>query len=140
MHELLALERSGWDALCAGTGPEFYHSLMLDGAVMVLANGSVLAREEVLSTLSDASPRWQTYGLREARLLDCSDTSTTLVYMVNAYKDHDRDHDNGTFVAVATSVYVRTHRAWRLALHQQTPVPAPSTIEPGSATSGNVSI
>ena len=39
------IEHDGWDALCRGTGADFYGTLMTDDAVMVLVNGAVLDRD-----------------------------------------------------------------------------------------------
>lgn len=50
MHDLETLERAGWDALGAGTGGQFYGSLMTPDAVMVLAHGAVLDRDQVVAS------------------------------------------------------------------------------------------
>ena len=119
---LLELERRGWDSLCDGTGAIFYGELMTEDAVMVLSNGSVMDKSAVVDALGQAPP-WRTYDISDVRLIDTGTDGATLVYVGTAY----RDEREPAFVGVMSSVYVRQHDAWRLALYQQTPVPADGT-------------
>ena len=57
MDELLELEHAGWASLCNGTGAEFYGGLMTDDGVMVLADGTVMTRSDVVEALGK-SPPW----------------------------------------------------------------------------------
>jgi hypothetical protein len=111
------LERAGWDALCDGTGSEFYGDLMTTDGAMVLANGAVLTRPEVVDSL-DGAPTWDGYELRDLRLVTTGRDGAALVYRARARRD-------GTpgFVAAMSSVYVRVDGRWRLALYTQTPEP-----------------
>ena len=56
LQELLALERSGWQSLCDGTGSAFYENLMTDDALMLLADGMTMTRDEVADALRYAPP------------------------------------------------------------------------------------
>ena len=56
MDDLERLERAGWDALCAGTGSDYYGRLMTEDGVMVLAHGAVLDRDAVAASLDEAPP------------------------------------------------------------------------------------
>ena len=47
---LLALEHDGWAALCAGRGAAFYGDVMTADGLMVLANGLVLDRDQVVAS------------------------------------------------------------------------------------------
>jgi hypothetical protein len=122
LRTLLELERRGWDALCDGTGDDFYGRVMTDDAVMVLADGSVMDRPTVVASLGHAPP-WRTYEIGDPRLVGISPDTTCLVYLGRAY----REGDQPAFTAVMTSVYVRSAGRWRLALYTQTPVPDAGT-------------
>ena len=113
MDELERLERAGWDALCAGTGSDFYGRLMTDDAVMVLAHGAVLDRDAVAASLDEAPP-WTTYTLSDLRRVSLGEDAAALVYRGAATRP-------GTeFAALMTSCYVRHEDDWRLAVYQQT--------------------
>ena len=112
---LLDLERRGWESLCAGTGSRFYRALMTEDAVMVLATGEVMTRDEVEASL-DAAPPWASYELSDVRLV-MAGAGATLVYTATAQRA-----GAGVFVATMTSVYVAADEGWRLALHTQTPL------------------
>lgn len=116
---LLDLERLGWASLCEGTGSDFYGSLMTRDGVMVLANGAVLDRGAVIESLRDAPP-WDRYAISDARLVKVGSEGVALVYTARA----QRDSEDETFVAMMSSVYRRSAGGWRLALYQQTPIPA----------------
>lgn len=115
-EELLDLERGGWDALCDGTGDDYYGSLMTDDGLMVLANGQVMTRGEVVASLADA-PTWDSYEITNARTVELGRDTIALVYLGTA-----RRAGADEFVAAMTSVYVRDADGWSLALYQQTPV------------------
>ncbi len=114
---LEGLERQGWDALCDGTAADFYGRLMTPDAVMVLANGAVLDRAEVVAALAEAPP-WASYRLEDLRVVDTGPDSAALVYRGTARRD-----GQDPFAALMTSVYVRRGQEWRLALYTQTPAP-----------------
>lgn len=116
---LLDLERRGWDSLCAGTGDRFYEDLMTPDALMVLANGAVLDRDAVVASLAEAPP-WREYAISDAHVLRLGGDSAVLVYTGTAR----RDGGGSAFVGAMSSVYVRIDDGWRLALYQQTPLPA----------------
>ena len=112
MEDLERLERAGWDALCAGTGSDFYGTLMTADGVMVLAHGMVLDRDDVVASLGEAPP-WASYSLSELRVVPLGDDASALVYRADAARP-------GTeFSALMTSVYVRRDGEWRLAVYQQ---------------------
>lgn len=115
--ELLALERAGWDSLCDGTGDDFYGRTMTEDGLMVLANGMVMDRAEVVEALGQ-SPPWASYELSDVRIVPIGDGTAALVYVGTA----QRGGDDPPFVGAMSSVYVRTDGQWRLALYQQTPM------------------
>ena len=85
---------------------------------MVLADGQVMDRDEVLAALADA-PAWASFELEDARVVAVGDGGAALVYQAKAF----RDADSPPFVAAMTSVYARAAGRWRLVLYTQTPVP-----------------
>jgi len=114
LKELLALEDAGWQSLCDGTGSAFYGKAMTPDGLMVLANGSVMTRLEVIDALSDA-PSWDRFSIDDPTTVVLGKEATALVYTGTARRGELE------FVGVMTSVYVREHRGWKLALYQQTP-------------------
>jgi hypothetical protein len=117
-EELLALEGEGWNALCQQRGAEHFGDLMTHDALMVLANGQVMDRDEVVAALAEAPP-WASFELDAARVMAVGEGATALVYRATAF----RDADAPPFVAAMTSVYARGAGRWRLVLYTQTPVP-----------------
>ena len=114
MDEILDLERAGWSALCDGSGSAFYGDLMTDDARMVLANGVVMDRAQVVEALAGA-PAWDSYSIDDPRLIGLHADAVALVYTGTGQRGDQR------FVGVMSSVYVRIDGRWRLALYQQTP-------------------
>ena len=123
--ELLTLEHEGWRSLCTGTGADFYGRLMIPGAKMVLAHGFALDREAVIASLDDAPP-WQSYEISDEQVVEVDDQTAALVYTGRASRTGEPE-----FRALMSSLYTRRDGQWRLALYQQTPVPA-SADEPSS--------
>lgn len=118
IDELSALEHRGWNALCTGAGGDFYGELMTEDGVMVLAHGFAMTREEVIQSL-DGAPPWDRYEIEDERVIVLADGAACLVYT-------GRGHRTGEppFVALMASTYVRRDGRWRLAVYQQTPIPA----------------
>ena len=119
LDQLLDLEHQGWKSLCNSTGADFYGRTMTSDGFMVLAHGQVFDRQAVIDSLKEAPP-WRTYDITDERLIALGGDQAILVYTGHAY----RDGDEPAFIAVMSSVYTRQDGAWRLALYQQTPVPA----------------
>lgn len=113
---LLDLERAGWDSLCDGTAAGFYGDVMLPDGVMVVANGMVLGRDDVVAALAQ-SPPWQTYSIDDIRLVTLDDENAALVYIGTARREGAEP-----FTAAMTSVYHRVDGSWKLACYQQTPL------------------
>jgi len=116
LEQLLELEHDGWDALCRGTGADFYGTLMTDDAVMVLVNGAVLDRDAVRASL-DGAPAWDAYTITAERLVPAGDGAATLVYRATA-----RRGDAPPFEALMSSTYALVDGAPRLTVYQQTTV------------------
>src|SRR5699024_887153 len=99
-QDLAAIERRGWDALCDQSGGSFYGSLMTDDALMVLVNGAVLSRAEVVASF-DHGPAWDSYELADIRRVDLGPQAAGLVYRATA-----RRGEEPPFEAAMSSTYV----------------------------------
>ena len=115
MEELLALEKEGWDALCNGTGSDFYGKVMTHDGLMVLGNGQVMTRDEVVEALRNA-PRWESFEMKDPRTVLIGTEAGAVVYLCTAQRG-----EGAPFEGAMSSVYVRMEGEWRLALYQQTP-------------------
>ncbi len=116
LDTLEALERAGWDSLCDGTASDFYGRTMTSDAMMVLANGAAMTRDQVVTALRDAPP-WGGYEIADLRLVTTGRDGAAIVYRGTARSDGEV-----AFVGMMSSVYVEVNGAWRLALYTQTPV------------------
>lgn len=117
LKELIDLESRGWEALCDGTGADFYGRLVTDDGLMVLANGSVMNRHDVVAALKE-SPTWGSYSIDQPSVIRVGEDSAALVYVGTGFRDGEKP-----LAAVMTSVYVRHSGEWKLAVFQQTPRP-----------------
>ena len=113
IDDLLELEHAGWRALCDGTAADHYGGVMSVDAVMVLANGMVLDRDEVVASLADA-PAWDTYEIDDVRHLELGPGVVALMYTGTGHRG------GTTFVGPMTSIYRTDGGSPRLALYQQT--------------------
>jgi hypothetical protein len=113
LKELLELEEAGWASLRDGTASDFYGRSMTPDGLMVLANGAVMTRLEVVDALTDA-PGWDRFSIDDPTTVDLGEEATALVYTGSATRGDIE------FVGVMTSVYVRSRNGWKLALYQQT--------------------
>ena len=121
MTDLIELEQQGWEALASGRGAEFYGRVMTEDAIVVVP-GMVLDRAQTLASW-EGMPPWSEYRLIQERVLHLGADTAIITYEVSAR----RPGDEQPYHAQLTSVYVaaaeRDDGEWRLALHQQTPLP-----------------
>ena len=114
LETLPSLEERGWGSLCDGTGGAFYGDLMTDDSLMILVNGTVLDRNDVVASLDEA-PTWDRFAIREPRLLPAGVDAAALVYRAEAVRG-----DEPAFEALMSSTYALVDGTPRLALYQQT--------------------
>lgn len=115
--DLIALEREGWRALSTSgdAAAAHYEEVLADRVLMLLPGGLVIDdRAEVVRSMGGAP--WDDHELVDERVLELDDGVAVLAYRGRARRG-DTDYE-----ALFTSVYVRAGGAWRLAVHQQTPV------------------
>jgi hypothetical protein len=117
--ELVEIERAGWDALSAsGDVAKSHYADALAQTVLFLLPGGVLLDDRAAVIDSMGGEPWSSYRLFDERVVELSDDSAVLAYRASATR-------NGTeYEALVSSTYVRAGGTWRLAVHQQTPLPA----------------
>lgn len=115
--DLLELERASWEALSSGgdAAVTFYAKVLAREVLMLLPGGLVIDdRAHVIESMR-GSP-WTSFELTEERVLPLTGDSAVVAYRATARRDGD------DYTALFNSTYVREGAAWRLAVHQQTPV------------------
>jgi hypothetical protein len=113
----LDLERAGWSALARG-GPAaaaFYEEVLAAEVLMILP-GDLVIDDRRRAVTSMAGPGWDSYAMTDERVVVLDERCAAVSYRATASRSGD-DYD-----ARFTSTYVRDGDAWRLRLHQQTPV------------------
>ena len=115
---LLELEEAGWQALSTNEGAAFYGDVMAEDAVLVVP-GFVTDGATFVASLPGTTP-WARHRIEDPRIVELGDDCAAVVYHVCAKREGEPE-----YCAHVTSVYVRTDRGWKLALHQQTPDPSP---------------
>lgn len=117
--ELLHLEREGWRALStSGKVAEAFYAEILAAEVLLLLPGGIVLddREEVIKSMG-GSP-WSSFTLSDERVLELVEGSVAVVaYQATAHREGGEP-----YTAIFNSTYVREGSAWRLAIHQQTPI------------------
>lgn len=117
--DLVALEEEGWRALASPDPVGWWAGRLDDGARMVFP-GFVATREQALQAMADALP-WSWFRLDDVQVLPLGDDAAVVVYDAAAQREGQPEYR-----ALMSSTWVRRAGEWRLALHQQTPVPAGS--------------
>ena len=114
---LIALEHSAWDALSTSgdAAAAFYERVLADEILMLLPGGMVINDREAVIDAMRGDP-WTSFELSDERVLDLGASSAVVAYRGTARRGDDE------YTALFNSTYVRDGDAWRLALHQQTPV------------------
>jgi hypothetical protein len=109
-RELIALER----ALGGGTGDAYREHLTGDAIVVV--PGAAITREQCAMAI-DSTPGWDEFEISDDRIVQPTDDTAILTYR---WRSTRGDY---TYEALMSSVYARqADGAWKLVLHQQTPV------------------
>jgi ketosteroid isomerase-like protein len=110
---LLAIEEELWRA--AGARDRYAAHLAAD-AVHIFPGWGVADRQAVLAGVADAQP-WQSFQIADPEVIRLSDEAAALVYRARARRGAEAPYE-----AAITSVYRREGTAWKLVLHQQTPL------------------
>ena len=114
---LLELEQGGWRALSTSgeAAAAFYADVLASDVLMLFPGGSVIDdRDEVIASMG--GPPWNAYELADQRVVPLGDDSAVVAYRASARRD------GTSYEALVASTYVRQGGAWKLAVHQQTPI------------------
>ena len=118
LRRLVDLEDRFW---AAAGDPDFYRRALAANAVMVFPHpAGVLDRDAVIGAVAAAVP-WASWTIEDRRVVRLGDGTAALTYRAVARRD-----GQAPYSALVTSVYVEEDGAWKLAVHQQTPLPAPA--------------
>jgi hypothetical protein len=113
-NELQALERKFWTE-----GADFYRENLDEQCVVVFTEmAGVKTREEIASMIG-AQPRYREVAI-EPKAVHRLDRSTAIF----AYQANARMADGTRYRALVSSLYVERVGGWKMAFHQQTPLPA----------------
>ncbi len=108
-ERLLGLERE-----LAGGGGEEYERILAPEA-FVIVPGATMDKPQTVAAMR-ASEGWEEFELLEPRLLEIAPGCAALLYTFEGRRG------DSAYRAALTSVYAERESAWRLVLHQQTPL------------------
>lgn len=116
LDHLLNIERRLWtnDAV-------FYQDNLTEDCVLVFPETGVINRETAVDAIrkeNEEGRRWAEVAFDEIRKLKLASDVALLTYRVSARWEHERS----AIFALASSLYVKRDRAWKLAFHQQSPI------------------
>jgi hypothetical protein len=111
---LLDVERGFW---VSPNRRQFYEANLASDAVMVFPTPFGIVGRAGAINAAEQAPVWEDVELDETNLVGVTDTSATLVYRATG-----RRPDGSIYRTYASSAYIRDGDAWKLVLHQQTPI------------------
>jgi len=116
--QLLDVEKRLWR-----NDAQLYHDNLLEEALLVFPETGVITRDVAVDAIlaeNADSRKWAEVGFEEVRGVRLTEDVALLTYRVTArWAQEDSE-----YLAVASSVYVKREGAWKLALHQQSPLGA----------------
>ncbi len=113
----LHLERDAWAALATdgASAAAFFTRVLADEILMLLPNGRMVDdRAEAIQLMSGVP--WSSYELQDAREFVLATHCAAVAYRVEARRGDTE------YSALVSSTYSYSDGAWRMALHQQTPI------------------
>ena len=114
--QLLDVEKRLWkyDA-------ELYHDNLITEALLVFPETGIITRDVAVDAIlaeNAEGRRWAEVDFEGVRSIQLTEDVALLTYRVTARWEHDES----AYLALASSIYVKRDRAWKLAFHQQSPV------------------
>lgn len=115
--DLIALEHEAWEALStSGEAAAAFYGERLARDVVMLLPGDMVIDDRAAVVESMQGPPWDAYSLGDERVVELAPDAAVVAYRGQARRG---GHD---YAALFTSTYRREDGAWRLAIHQQTPI------------------
>jgi Domain of unknown function (DUF4440) len=116
-EELLQLERGPGGAVTSSEAATRFYAENLAAHVLMLLPGAVMLddRKTIIESM-DGAP-WASFELADERVLRLGETFAVVAYRATAQREGAEPYS-----APFNSTYVREDNAWRLAVHQQTPI------------------
>jgi hypothetical protein len=116
--QLLDIERRLWtnDAV-------FYRDNLIEQSLLVFPETDVITRDVAVDAIlaeNAEGRRWAEVQIDDVRSLRLAENAHLLTYRVAARWEHEPSK----IVALASSVYIKCDDLWKLAFHQQTPIPS----------------
>jgi hypothetical protein len=114
VQELLDLEEHFWTQ-----GRTFYRE-HVDGECLIAfpQMAQVMSNEDVAATVKD-DQRWHDVEIVSKGLVEPFSNLAIITYEASA-----KSHDGKPYKALVSSGYVKRKDGWKMAFHQQTPLPA----------------
>jgi hypothetical protein len=117
-NQLLQIEEQLWKNDAA-----LYQHHLLPDALLILPETGAISRNDALRAIREENAegrRWAEVRIDSAHSVPMTKEVALLTYRVAARWEHE----DALTLAVATSIYLRRDgRSWKLAFHQQTPIP-----------------
>ena len=112
-HDLIALEKNFWTQ-----GPKFYRDNVDDECLVAFPQmASVLSNADVAKTIKE-DERFRNIEIKPKGLVEPTSDLAILTYEARATR-----HDGKPYKALVSSGYVKRKDGWKMAFHQQTPLP-----------------
>jgi uncharacterized protein (TIGR02246 family) len=115
-EHLFNIERKLWT-----NDADFYKDSLTEDCLLVFPETGVIGRDMAVDEIRKENKegrRWAEVDFNEIRSLRPTDDVALLTYRVTARWAHEKS----SITTLASSVYVKRDRAWKLTLHQQTPL------------------
>ena len=112
-QDLMAIERNFWTQ-----GPKFYRDNVDDECLLAFPQmASVMSNSAVAATVKD-DERWHDVEIEPKGLVEPTSSLAIITYEASATA-----HDGKPYKALVSSGYVKRQGSWKMAFHQQTPLP-----------------
>jgi hypothetical protein len=115
-EHLVSVERKLWT-----NDTVFYRDNLTDDCLLVFPETDVISRDMAVDAIrkeNEEGRRWGEVDFSDTRKLRLAEDAALLSYRVTARWEHE----TSATTALASGLYIRCDGAWKLALHQQTPI------------------
>jgi hypothetical protein len=117
-NELMQVERGLWT-----NDPDLYRASLIEQAMLVFPETGVISRDFAVDAIRKEvaeDRKWADVRFEDVRAQQIADDVAALAYKVTARWNYEKAGS----ASIASSIYVKRKDGWKLALHQQGPLPA----------------